>query len=117
MSGHHGLGSSSMSGSLRGREVMTEGEKKPLLIRRKEEVQRRRVRQETGKYAVSENHLSGDVSHSECCIMNYLFIHPFHSVGINFMTAELQKVSGSRCLLALRICSNHCVITAQVVLF
>lgn len=84
-----------LSRSLRGREVMTEVEKKILLITRKEEVQRRRVRQETGKYAVSENHLSGDVSHSERCIMNYLFIHPFHSVGIKFMTAELHWLYGS----------------------
>lgn len=37
---------------------------------------------------MSENHLSGDVSHSEHCIMTYLFIHPLHSVGYNFMTAK-----------------------------
>lgn len=92
VSGHHGVGSSSIvRKSSGGEKTWQRWRKKPLLITRKEEVQRRRVRQETGKHAVSENHLSGDVSHSERCIVNYLFIHPFRSVGINFTDCSTSK--------------------------
>lgn len=76
--------------SLRGREVTARVEKKPL-----EDVRRSRDRQETGKYAVSENHLEGGFSHPHHCIMEYLFIHQFHSVGIRFMTSG-QRSTGCR---------------------